>query len=179
VKKEFLTTIAFALLFSGTFAQLTKAPAYPLIAHDPYFSIWSFTDKLNESQTKHWTGKEQPLIGIVKVDGKAYNFLGLSEDQKDITPAVQKSVQITATQTTYQFICGSVSLELNFLSTLLMNNLDLLSIPVDLKFKIFFGCEHRNFIHHPCHARLYCCNSIELWFTISYQSCSSISIPAA
>lgn len=135
---HFLCCIVFSILFfSNANAQLTKAPAYPLIAHDPYFSIWSFTDKLNESQTKHWTGKEQPLLGLIKVDGKAYNFLGLSEDQKDITSAVQKSVQITATQTTYQFICGSVSLELNFLSPLLMNNLDLLSSPVSyINFKI-------------------------------------------
>lgn len=60
----------------ASFAQVNKAPAYPLITHDPYFSIWSTTDKLNESVTRHWTGTEQSLIGILNVDGQYYNFLG-------------------------------------------------------------------------------------------------------
>lgn len=53
-----------------------RPSAVPLVTVDPYFSIWSETDRLNESPTRHWTGKEQPLIGAVRVDGTTYRILG-------------------------------------------------------------------------------------------------------
>jgi hypothetical protein len=98
--------IIFACLFmivcNNLFAQVSKAPAYPLITHDPYFSVWSFTDELNVSPTKHWTGTDHPLQGILQVDGKLYRFLGQEEKAYEtILPAADEqayTVQYTETE---------------------------------------------------------------------------------
>ena len=53
-----------------------RTPATPLVVHDPYFSVWSFDDALNAGPTRHWTGTEQQLNGVVQVDGHPYRFIG-------------------------------------------------------------------------------------------------------
>ncbi len=53
-----------------------RAPAYPLVAVDPYFNAWSCTNNLYDDQVRHWTEKEFPLIGALRVDGETYRFMG-------------------------------------------------------------------------------------------------------
>lgn len=73
-------------------AQQFRPPAYPLVTVDPYFSIWSFNDTLNSAPTVHWTGKENSLQGIIRVDGKSYYFMGQPiPEVKTILPLVAKA----------------------------------------------------------------------------------------
>lgn len=56
-----------------------RAPAYPLVTIDPYTSAWSMADELYDESVKHWTGKEFPLLGAIRVDGKVYRFMGVEQ----------------------------------------------------------------------------------------------------
>ena len=125
--------ISLSLIAHSSMAQVSKAPAYPLITHNPYFSIWSFTDQLNESTTKHWTGSNQSIIGLIKVDNQVYKFLGKDESASvndKMMQARQLSINMSATQTTYQFDCGAVSLNVAFTSPLIITEINILSRPV-------------------------------------------------
>jgi hypothetical protein len=128
MKKTILLAAAW-LSFAGLLhAQERLAPAYPLITHDPYFSVWSFSDVLTDAPTTHWTGKEQALKGFIQVDGHVYRFMGAGEGASET--AKQTGVELNATQTIYTFTCGKVDLTLSFTSPLLMSDLDLMSRPV-------------------------------------------------
>ena len=58
-----------------------RMPSVPLIVSDPYFSIWSPFDKLNEGSSRHWTNAEKPIDGLLRVDGVTYCFMGIGSHE--------------------------------------------------------------------------------------------------
>src|SRR5450755_2742586 len=91
-----------------------RPPAVPLVAHDPYFSIWSLTDRLNESATAHWTGKPNSLNALVRIDGKTYRVIGRERQQSATLD--QTRVEVLPTRTIYEFSGAGIKLALTFLT---------------------------------------------------------------
>lgn len=116
--------------------QTFRPPAVPLITVDPFFSVWSFADALNGDVTRHWTGENNSIVGLVRIDGLPWRFMGLETEDRGNTlgllPALpQTSLSITATHSVYRFAAGGIALTVQFMAPLLPDDLDLMSRPVN------------------------------------------------
>ena len=108
-----------------------RPPAVPLVACDPYFSIWSQSDKLTGIDTSHWTGRTQRISSQILVDGKPFRILGQAPET--IRALAQKSLTVLPTRTIYTFEDpqrAPVRLTLTFMTPTLPDNIDILSRPV-------------------------------------------------
>ncbi len=103
-------------------------PATPLVACDPYFSIWSFDDHLTDDATRHWTGHNQPLTALARIDGKTYRVMG--NDPRHLAALKQDALTVLPTRTLYAFSGAGIELSLVFMTAALPEDIDLLSRPV-------------------------------------------------
>jgi hypothetical protein len=126
----FRATILLAIsvtLVTGA-ADSLRPPSVPLIAHDPYFSIWSPADKLTDADTVHWTGKPHRLCSLTRIDGKAYRLIGKEPAALPALP--QTGLEVLPTRTIYTFDGAGIRLTLTFMTPALPDDLDVLSRPV-------------------------------------------------
>ena len=126
MKRPLILALALAATLG---AQINlRPPSVPLIAHDPYFSLWSPADAATATAPRHWTGTEQQMAAAIRIDGKPYRILG--NWQRAAAPARQTKLEVSATRTTYSFEQDGVRAELTFLTPALMDDLDVLSRPL-------------------------------------------------
>ena len=149
-----LPELSFGDAFSPVHAGKRLSPAIPLLAADPFLSVWSHNAVLAEGTTKHLSGSNNALEGYVEVDGELYRFLGdetaeVIKGIKGVTgtsaQAVQTACTITATQTYCDFTAGNVALSVVFSSPLLVNDASTLQAAVNyISYKVtsLDGKEH-------------------------------------
>jgi len=124
-----------AVCFAPLLAPLSivaqqRPPAVPLVTHDPYFSIWSMADDLTAVNTAHWSGPDEPITGLLRIDGKVRRFLGGQSRGTAIDAMRQVGRQVTPTSTVYGFESDGIHLDLTFLTPALPDDLDVLSRPL-------------------------------------------------
>ncbi len=105
---------------------ITRIPAFPLITHDPMFSVWQTGDMPSGEETTHWTGVKKKLRGIITIDGEKYRFLGRPTCR---TMPLTASC-VTPMSTRYTFRTAGVQLVVRFTSPLLLDDMDILSTPI-------------------------------------------------
>jgi hypothetical protein len=127
--RKLLISLAYLFVAHAAIAQdAIRPPAVPLVACDPYFSIWSQADRLTDVATTHWTGKPHRLGSLVNIDGKSFRIMGA--EPAGVPAMRQKSVTVLPTRTVYQFDSDEIALALTFTTPSLPESIDLLSWPV-------------------------------------------------
>lgn len=123
-----ISVLALAALQPAAHAETLRPPSVPLVACDPYFSIWSPADKLTDANTVHWTGKPHRLTSLVRINGKAFRLMGT--DMADVPPLPQVNLEVLPTRTIYTFEGEGVRLTLTFMTAALPEDLMIYSRPV-------------------------------------------------
>ena len=108
--------------------ETLRPPSAPLVACDPYFSVWSPAYNLADTNTTHWTGKPHRLSSLVKIDGQSFRLMGT--EPKESPTLKQTKLTVLPTRTIYEFESAGVALTLTFLTPALPDDLDVLSWPV-------------------------------------------------
>ena len=138
VKSRTLVSVVLAAgIASGTHfawtqtALVHRPPAVPLIANDPYFSVWSMADKLTDAPTKHWSEAAQPMLGLIRVDGQTFRWMGVTPRREAAIPEMkQEALEITPLHSRYRFTAAGIELRADFFTASFPDNLEVMSRPV-------------------------------------------------
>ena len=130
-----------------------RAPAVPLIAADPYFSIWSMEEKLPGFDTYHWTAVPQRLTGTLFVDGEPFVFLGKAEG----TPMEESFREMDLFTSTFLFETDKVLLMAEFTAPLIPQMPDIMARPLNY---LTVLVRSKDGAEHDCRLQLTVCDEI-------------------
>lgn len=105
-----------------------RPPAVPLVTFDPYLSLWSEADHLNDDTTRHWTHREQALVSLIRVDGKTYRLMG--KEPAETPPLPQVGLEVTPTRSRYTFRNTAIQVTMTFMTAALPTDLEVFSRPL-------------------------------------------------
>ena len=129
--------LCFVAVSNNICAKPFRPPAVPLVTFDPYLSIWSEADQLTDANTVHWTGHEQSLSGMIRIDGHTWRWMGA--EPKKIPALPQLSVSVTPTRSIYEFAGAGIHLTVSFMTAALPDDLQAFSQPLS-----YISCNARS-----------------------------------
>lgn len=91
--------------------SIDRLPALPLIANDPYFSIWLPGDTLTDARPVHWSGEVKDMTGVAEIDGRRYRFLS---GRVNIPAMKTTALRVTPTATISVMEAAGVELTVTF-----------------------------------------------------------------
>ena len=142
-----------------------RMPSVPLITVDPYFSVWSQSEILNQKDPVHWTGSRNAIRGTVYVDGAPWSFLGKPAENA----MTQVSLDADATTTTAVFEGGGIRLKAKFTTPVLVEELYYVSRPVSY---LQLSAENMDGKTHTVTAKISCSEELVLNKAGEGRACS-------
>ncbi len=144
-----------------------RPASVPLVTVDPYFSIWSTADRLYDDFTRHWTGARNSLTGLIRINSNVYRFMGMVEHNcekyyTEPAPLEQIFVEVRPLTTIYTFENDMVEFKVEFMTPLLLDELDILSRPISY---IYYEVKCKNNIDYD----------VEVYFDISAEAAVDIT----
>ncbi|GIN58381.1 hypothetical protein J8TS2_27000 [Lederbergia ruris] len=113
-----------------------RPPAVPLVTVDPYFNAWSNADHLYDDHVHHWTYDKNGqsgifgMVGMIRIDGEVWRFMGQVPDtEQELNVLEQIQLTVKPLSTIYTFQGAGITLQVDFTTPLLLDDLDALSRP--------------------------------------------------
>lgn len=109
-----------------------RPPAVPLVLMDPYMNVWLRGTNLTDTWATYWDGTVKALVGLVRIDGTAYRFMGPEGEAGGNLPQPiqQLSSTVYPTQSVFTFGAKGVELTVTFTTPLLTDDIEVMSRPV-------------------------------------------------